>query len=580
MATMKREDAHNKKPEQGWLDAGPLPSRWSLPDFDPFSAGRTFKALGASLLTHPLLPLKKSFQTGTEQLKWLGQLLWKGEDAAQSFLATDRRFSAPEWSQHTRHAYLALSYMLWRKAAMELVEEAPNLDELTRAKARFFVEQTLDLMAPSNALLLNPQVLAELKRTRGRSLYKGLKNWWSDVKGGSGLPTQSGLGAFEVGRNIAVTPGKVIARSPLAEVIQYAPATDRVHAVPVLIIPPWINKYYILDLSPNNSYIRYMVEQGFTVFVISWKNPTAEMSETTFADYVEQGVQFAREAVEKVTGVPDPAAVAYCIGGTLLGVSQAYFKAKNLPTFRALTFFATMLDFRDPGEIKIMLDERALRHVERQLDKKGFLAGSEMASSFAYLRSRDLLWSYFVDNYLMGKEPKPFDILFWNSDFTRMPAAMHRWYLRNMYKENLLRTPGALKLNDVPLDLTSITEPVYKVAPEKDHIAPPHTTFLIHSITRAPIRFVLGHSGHIAGIVNPAAANKGFYFAKDSPAQAPTHMSLEEWKQGARKYNGSWWPDHVLWLREQCGEKVAPPAMGGDVLKPLCDAPGTYVMEK
>jgi polyhydroxyalkanoate synthase len=577
MAAVEKQDKLGvEAPPQGWLDAGPLPWSLPIPDLDPFGAGRTFRALGASLLSRPKIPFKKGLETTKAQLGWLWKLAKDGEDAAAGLLATDRRFAAPEWSEHSRHAFMALSYMLWRKALMELVDEAPGLDEITRAKARFFVEQTVDMASPSNALWLNPQVLKELRRTRGRSLYKGLKSWWRDVKGGSGLPSQSSLGAFEVGRNVAVTPGEVVGRSPLAEVIQYAPATPQVSSVPILIIPPWINKYYILDLSPANSYIKYLTEQGFTVFAISWKNPSADMSQTTFGDYVEQGVQFARQVVEDVTGVADPAAVAYCIGGTLLGVSQAYLKAKGLPTFRALTFFATMLDFRDPGEIKIMLDERALRYVERQLDKKGFLAGSEMASSFAYLRSRDLLWSYFVDNYLMGKDPKPFDILFWNSDFTRMPAAMHKWYLRNMYRENLLRVPGALELNGAALDLTSITEPVYKVAAERDHIAPPQTTFLIHGITRAPIRFVLGHSGHIAGIVNPAAANKGYYYAQEQDVQAPSHVTMEAWKAGAKQHKGSWWPDHVRWLKAQCGDEVAPPPMG----RSLCKAPGTYVFEK
>lgn len=571
------------KPRRTFTPLSALPFSIKSADPDPFSAVPSFQALAASLITRPWIPLQKTVQLTTEQSKTMAKIFLtskaKGVDAAKEALKSDRRFQAEEWSNYRRFSAIALSYMYWRRGIMELIDEAPGLDEVTRLKTKFFAEQMVDMLSPANMPLTNPQVLAEAKESRGRSLLNGFKNWMSDIRQGNQVPTQSPAGAFEVGTDLANTPGHVVARNHLCEVIQYEPMTDKVHEKPLLIIPPWINKFYILDLGEKKSYIRYMVEQGFTVFVISWKNPTAEMRDTTFADYVTHGTLFAKKVIQDITGCEEPAAIGYCIGGTLLGTTQAYLKGSGETPFSSLTFFTTMLDFHDPGEVKLFLDERSIRFIEENMNKKGYLDGSEMGSTFAYLRAKDLLWNYFVDNYLLGKTPRPFDILAWNADSTRMPAAMHSWYLRNMYLNNLLRVPGELSINDVPLNLQSITEDIYCVGCETDHIAPAATVFSIHDHTRAKVRYVLGSSGHIAGIVNPASKGKGYHYVA-SDIQAPHHSDLETWMQGATKKDGSWWTDHVAWLAKQCGKKKAQHSMGSNNYPILQTAPGQYVLEK
>lgn len=568
--------------KKNWTSLSSLPFSFKSQDIDPFSAGPSFQALTASLLTRPWIPMQKTIQLTTEQTKLLASIFLtskeKGVDAAKQALKKDRRFSSDEWSDNRRYSALALSYMYWRRGVMELIDEAPGLDEITRLKTKFFAEQMVDMMAPSNVPFLNPQVIEAAKESRGRSLVHGLRNWLGDIRKGNSVPTQSPEGAFVVGKDLANTPGEVVARNHLCEVIQYTPTTEKVYSKPLLIIPPWINKFYILDLGEKKSYIRYMVEQGYTVFIISWKNPTADMADTSFADYVTHGTLFAKDVVANITKDKNPAAVGYCIGGTLLGVTQAYLKQSGEEPFANLTFFTTMLDFHDPGEVKLFLDERSIRHIEANMNKKGFLDGSEMGSTFAYLRAKDLLWNYFVDNYLLGKTPRPFDILHWNADSTRMPAKMHSWYLRNMYLNNLLRVPGALQVNGTALDLTNITEDVYCVGCETDHIAPAATVFSMHDHTRAKVRYVLGSSGHIAGIVNPVSRGKGYHYVSD-PIQAPHHSDLETWKATSNKKDGSWWTDHVAWLGERCGKKVKPPKVGSKAFPVLEAAPGKYVME-
>jgi polyhydroxyalkanoate synthase len=560
-----------------------FPFSFKASDPDPFSAGPSFQALGASLLTRPWIPIQKTIKLTTEQSRVLSSIFLtsktKGVEAAKAALKGDRRFSADEWSDNRRYSAMALSYMYWRRGIMELIDEAPGLDEITRLKTKFFAEQMVDMMAPSNVPFLNPQVIATARETRGRSLVNGFRNWLGDVRKGSSVPTQSPEDAFVIGKDLANTPGEVVARNHLCEVIQYTPMTKTVHSKPLLIIPPWINKFYILDLGEKKSYIRYMVEAGYTVFTISWKNPTADMSDTTFADYVQHGTIFAKEAIAAITGDKNPAGIGYCLGGTLLGVTQAYLKQSGGEAFANLTFFTTMLDFHDPGEVKLFLDERSIRHIEENMNKKGYLDGSEMGSTFAYLRAKDLLWNYFVDNYLLGKTPRPFDILAWNADSTRMPAKMHSWYLRNMYLNNLLRVPGALNINGVALDLTQITEDIYCVGCETDHIAPAATVFSMHDHTRAKVRYVLGSSGHIAGIVNPASKGKGYHYVAE-PIQAPHHSDLETWKSSATKNDGSWWTDHEAWLKERCGKRGKVPSIGSESYPVLDAAPGRYVMEK
>ena len=569
--------------KKNWTPLSRLPFPFKTTDPDPFSSVPSFTAVSASLLSRPWIPARKTFQLTTEQSKAMAKIIFaskeNAKENAKELLKKDRRFSAEEWSDYRRYTAIALSYLSWREGVLSLIQEAPDLDEQTRLKAKFFAEQIVDMLSPSNNPFLNPQVLNEAKNTRGKSLVNGFKNWLHDVRKGSNTPTQSEEDAFIVGENIANTPGKVVARNHLCELIQYEPTTKKVQETPILIIPPWINKFYILDLGEKKSYIRHLVAEGYTVFMISWKNPTAAMADTSFDDYVIDGTQFAKEVIADITGVSKPAAIGYCIGGTLLATAQAYFKAKNLPQFSTLTFFTTMVDFDDVGEVKLFIDERSIRHIEQNMNQKGYLEGSEMGSTFAYLRAKDLLWNYFVDNYLLGKTPKPFDILSWNADSTRMPATMHSWYLRNMYLNNLLRVPGALEINGAPIDLTSIEEDIYMVGCETDHIAPAKTVYKIRSHTRAKVTYVLGFSGHIAGIINPPAKQKGYHYTSE-PVQAPNHTSFDEWKETAQKQAGSWWTHHNEWLQKRTGKTINARKIGSKNHPAKENAPGTYVFEK
>jgi polyhydroxyalkanoate synthase len=461
-----------------------------FPDLDPFGMVPAFSRLGAALAARPDRVAMRMASLAADSLS--GQ---PGQP--------DPRFAGDAWRRSPSHEHLALQYGLLRKALLDLVRDAEGLDERTRRKAEFFAEQFLDALAPSNFLWTNPEALEEAWRTAGLSLVHGWNHFLADRTRGLALPSQTSRDAFAVGVDLAATPGKVVARNALAEVIQYSPLSDEVHAVPIVILPPWINKYYILDLQPEGSFVRHLLRAGFTVFVVSWKNPDASMSGVTFTDYLEHGVLFARDVAGQVTGVPDPIALGYCIGGILLSIGQAYLAGAGLQPFRSIGLITTMVDFEECGPIKVYIDERTIRHIERNMEERGYLSSDEMGGTFAMLRARDLVWTYWVENYLKGKSPPAFDLLFWNADSTRMPRAMHSWYLRKMYLENLLRVPGALEMKGVPIDLGRIEQDVYLVAAEKDHIAPYPAVYRLHRYVRGPIRFVLASSGHIAGIINP-----------------------------------------------------------------------------
>jgi polyhydroxyalkanoate synthase len=418
-------------------------------------------------------------------------------------------------------------------------------------------------------------VLRKTAETGGENLLKGLSNLLADLERGKGKLSikMTDLDAFRVGENIGVSPGKVIYENDLMQLIQYAPTTEKVLKRPLLIAPPWINKFYILDLRPKNSLVRWAISQGHTVFMISWVNPDERLSQKGFEDYMTQGVLAALDAIEAATGERDVNAIGYCLGGTLLASTLAYMAAKGDDRIKSATFFVTMLDFQEAGELGVFIDEEQLKGLEEKMNKRGYLEGSEMATTFNMLRANDLIWSFVVNNYLMGNEPFPFDLLYWNSDSTRMPARMHSFYLRQMYQANLLCKQGGITLDGVPIDLHKIKTPAYFLSTREDHIAPWKSTYRGTQLLGGPKRFVLAASGHIAGVVNPPDKQKYQYWTGPKPRSA----NLEGWLAKATEHPGSWWPDWLAWLKRQDDTEVPARKPGDGALKPIEDAPGSYV---
>jgi polyhydroxyalkanoate synthase len=486
----------------------------------------------------------------------------------------DRRFRHEDWQQSFLHDYIKQSYLIAARHLHHALANVQGLDEKTAKKVDFYTRQYIDALAPSNFLLTNPEALRETVASGGRNLLKGLGNLLDDLarSNGAGLRIKmTDTEAFRLGENIAVTPGKVVFQNELLQLIQYAPLTEKVHERPLLIIPPWINKYYILDLREKNSFIRWAVEQGHTVFVISWVNPGERLSHKTFDDYLTEGALAALEAVERATGVREANVIGYCLGGTLLASTLAWLAAKRERRIASATFFVSMIDFAAPGELEVFIDEAQLAALEARMAKRGYLEGSEMATTFNMLRANDLIWSFVVNNYLLGKDPFPFDLLYWNSDSTRMPAAMHRFYLRRMYLENRLREPGGITLAGVPIDVSRIDVPAYFISTVEDHIAPWKSTYAGARLFKGPVRFVLGGSGHIAGIINPPAANKNGYWTNEALPESP-----ETWLESATQQPGSWWTDWGEWIAARGGKQVAARAPGKGRLRALEDAPGSY----
>ncbi len=484
----------------------------------------------------------------------------------------DKRFSAPDWQQNAIFDFIKQTYLLAATSTLKAAADLEGLDERQRRKVKFYLRQFLDAISPTNFALTNPEVIHEAIATGGQSLAKGMENLLRDLSNGQIKMTDDRY--FAPGRNLAITPGQVIYRNELIELIQYTPQTETVHALPLVFVPHWINKYYILDMQPENSLIRYLVEQGFTVFIVSWKNPDASMEATTFEDYMDRGPLTAFRIAKEVTGSPKVNAVGYCIGGTLLAMTLSYLAAIGDDSVNAASFFVTLLDFSDVGDTEVFVEPQNVAYVEELMRQRGYLDSREMATMFNMLRANDLIWSFVVNNYLMGKEPPAFDLLYWNADGTRMARAAHTFYLRNTYVENNLVKPGKVVMKGVPIDLRRIRHDIYAVGTELDHLVPWRTAWRISQLTRSNVRFVVGGSGHIAGVINPPSKGRG-YWTNDKPA-----ANADEWFQGAQHYAGSWWGDWVAWLRRRSGEQVAPPVIGGGVYQPLAPAPGTYVLEK
>ena len=488
----------------------------------------------------------------------------------------DRRFKAEEWRKNEIFDFIKQSYLLTANAMQDTVGKLQGLDDAERARAAFYTRQFADAIAPTNFPMSNPEVLKATLASKGENLVKGLDNLLTDIERGQGeLSISQSADSFTVGENVATAPGKVVFRNRLIELLQYTPTTDTVYKRPLLIFPPWINKFYILDLQPENSFVRWLTAQGYSVFVVSWVNPGPDLADATFEDYMKDGIFAALDAVEKATGVRDPNCVGYCIGGTLLAASLAYMAAKGDDRVHSATFWTAQTDFSDAGDLQVFIDDAQLEALKTQMESKGgVLPGSKMAGAFNMLRANDLIWSFVINNYLLGKQPMPFDLLYWNSDSTRMPEKLHLSYLRTCRKENAL-AKGKMVLDGVTLDLGKITLPTYFQSSKEDHIAPATSVFRSLQLFGGPTRFIMAGSGHIAGVINPPAAKKYQYWTNDQK-----HTDLEAWKAGATEHPGSWWPDWDEWLSSRSGEKVPARVPGDSGLTVLGDAPGTYVKVK
>ncbi|TXH91759.1 class I poly(R)-hydroxyalkanoic acid synthase [Thauera aminoaromatica] len=489
---------------------------------------------------------------------------------------SDKRFKDEDWEQHFLFDFIKQSYLIAARHIHDTVSGVDGLDEQTQKKVTFYTRQYIDALSPSNFAMTNPEVFRETVKSHGQNLLKGLNNLLRDVEDGGGnlRVKMTDTTAFELGKNVATTPGKVVFQTEMMQLLQYTPSTEKVLKKPLLIVPPWINKFYILDLREKNSYIKWAVDQGHTVFVISWVNPDERLAQKSFDAYVKEGVIAALDAIERQTGEKEVNAAGYCLGGTLLATTLAYLAAKRQKRILSATFFTTMTDFTDPGELGVFIDEGQVSSLEKKMFERGYLEGSEMAGTFNMLRANDLIWSFVVNNYLLGKDPFPFDLLYWNSDSTRMPAAMHSFYLRTMYMENRLIEPGGIEIDGTPIDLGKIKVPCYFISTIEDHIAPWKSTYMGARRFGGPTRFVLGGSGHIAGIVNPPAANKYGYWLNPSAKLAET---ADAWLEGAQQHPGSWWTDWQAWVTAHDSEQTEARDPVNGKLEVLEDAPGSFV---
>jgi polyhydroxyalkanoate synthase len=547
-------------------------------ELDPLNIGGAFMEMTARLMANPakLMQAQLGFWQDYMTL-WQNtarRMLGINAQPVINEQAGDRRFRDEAWRDNEVFDFIKQTYLLSARYVQDVVKHVDGLDPKTAQKVDFYARQFVDAMSPSNFLLTNPEVLRKTAETGGENLLKGLSNLLTDLEQGKGKLRikMTDMDAFKVGGNIATTPGKVVFQNDLIQLIQYSPATEMVLKRPLLIGPPWINKFYILDLRPRNSFVRWAVSQGHTVFVISWVNPDVQLAEKGFEDYMQEGYLAALDAIEKATGEREVNAIGYCLGGTLLGSTLGYMAAKKDNRIKTATFFVTMMDFKEAGELGVFIDEEQLKSLEEKMSRRGFLEGSEMATTFNMLRANDLIWSFVVNNYLLGNDPFPFDLLYWNADSTRMPARMHSFYLRRMYQENLLAEPGGISLLGTPIDLRRITTPAYFLSTREDHIAPWKSTYRGTQLLGGSKRFVLAASGHIAGVVNPPEGGKYSHWINEDLPPDP-----EAWFKGATEIAGSWWPDWHRWVSSHGKEEVKARVPGDGKLKVIEDAPGSYV---
>ena len=547
-------------------------------NLDPGGIGRAFLEMTQRMMSNPQQVMEAQTQLWQSYMQlWSNttkRMLGQEAEPVAEPQKGDRRFKDSEWSENFVFDYIKQSYLLAGQWLMHNVEDTEFPDDHTREKVNFYMKQFVDAMAPTNFVATNPTVLKETVETRGENLVRGLNHLLEDLEAGHGSLKirQTAPDTFEVGKNIAVSKGKVVYQNSLMQLMHFEPGTETQFARPLLIVPPWINKYYILDLQPKNSFIKWATDQGHSVYVISWVNPYEELANASFEDYMRDGPLAALSAIEEDVGTGEVNAVGYCLGGTLLASTLAHMAAIGDDRIKSATYFASLADFSEPGELGVFIDEEHIKMIEEMMEEKGYLDGNQMATTFNMLRSNDLIWSFVINNYLMGKDPFPFDLLYWNSDSTRMPKAMHSFYLRNMYQQNLLAQPGALTLLGTPIDLGAIKTPTTSIGTKEDHIAPWKSVYKSARHFGGEVNFILAASGHIAGIVNPPAAGKyGFWLKKD------LIDDRDEWAASAEEHEGSWWPHWQEWVSQFAGEQVPARKPGENGLKAIEDAPGSYV---
>jgi polyhydroxyalkanoate synthase len=560
---------------------------------DPLNLTGTFTALLKSMAANPTIVMEAQFQLWRD---YMG--LW--EQTAHRMMggtskpvvapaAGDKRFKDKDWEENQVFDFIKQSYLLTANWMQETVAKVDgDLDLKMRKRIEFYTKQFADAIAPTNFVMTNPEVLRTTLQSNGGNLVKGLDNLLEDLDRGEGqLAIRQSADAFRIGENIATAPGKVVFRNALIELLQFDPTTEKVYEKPLLIFPPWINKFYILDLRPENSFIRWAVSQGYTVFVASWVNPDRKLAQKGFEDYMREGIFAALDAVKDATGVEKINTIGYCIGGTLLSATLAYMAAKGDDRVNSATFFAAQADFSEAGDLQIFIDDEQLESMRQTMEQAGgVLEGRKMGTTFNMLRANDLIWSFVVSNYLLGKEPAPFDLLYWNSDTTRMPEATHLFYLREFYKNNAL-AQGKMSFDNVKLDLKKVKVPVYLQSAKEDHIAPFRSVYKSTRLFGGPVRFIIAGSGHIAGVINPPSAKKYQYWTNDAAGAQPDGKvagpypaSVEEWQAGTVEHPGSWWDDWDAWLSKLSGKKIAARVPGDGKLKVLGDAPGDYVKVK
>jgi len=561
---------------QAFLERQTADGGFQIPD--PMVVGKAFMELGAKMMAEP------------HKMAEAQAALWQGYaeiwDAASKRLAgqeaepvvtpakDDRRFKDAAWSEQALFDTIKQTYLLTSNWMQGTFRDVEGLDDKTREKVEFYTRQYVDALSPTNFAATNPKVLEKTIESGGENLLTGLDHLLGDLESGQGQLriSMTDTDAFQLGENVATTPGKVVFQNDLMQLIQYASATEKVFKRPLLIVPPWINKFYILDLQPKNSFIKWAVDQGHTVFVISWVNPDENHADKRFDDYMLEGPLAALDVALDITGADKLNLIGYCIGGTLSACALAYMAETDDDRVASATFFTTMVDFAEPGELGVFIDEEQLDRLEEHMAEKGYLDGGHMSQVFNMMRDNDLIWSFVINNYLMGREPMAFDLLYWNADSTRMPAMMHALYLREMYLNNKLVEPGGISLNGVPIDLTKIDLPVYIIATKDDHIAPWKSTYRATQLYTGKTRFVLSASGHIAGVVNPPAAGKYCHWTSASLPDDP-----DAWFDAAKQTDGSWWPDWQKWVSKSAAGQVKARQPGGKRHKPLEDAPGSYV---
>ncbi len=545
---------------------------------DPFNIMGSFAAGAQQLASNPEKLMQANLELWQQHVKlWqhaADKMLGKESEPVATPDKGDRRFKSKAWEENEVFDIIRQSYLITSRWLMKTMSDIDNLSEEDARKIRFHTQQLADALSPSNFLMTNPEVIRETVESGGQNLLRGMQNLQRDLAAGDGnlKITMADQEAYEIGRNIATTPGKVIYQNDILQLLQYEPTTSMVFRRPLFIVPPWINKYYILDLQPENSFVRWAVDKGYTVFLVSWANPDEKLADKTMDDYLREGILQPLDAIERATGERDVTAIGYCVGGTLMGAALALMAVKGDDRIKATTFFAAQMDFSEAGDLRVFIDEKQLDALDDKMKEKGYLEGDQMYSAFNLLRANDLIWTFYVDNYLLGKDPLHFDLLYWNSDTTRMPRKLHMFYLREMYLKNNLAKPNGITLDGIPIDLGKVTIPIYLQSAKEDHIAPYNSVFKNKALFSGPVRFMLAGSGHIAGVVNPPNAHKyNYWMNEDQPDD------LDDWIAGADYHPGSWWGDWHNWLQQYSGELVEARTPGSGALPVIEDAPGSYV---